>query len=142
MVNAEYSSSAQNPGKDKEGSFRLLQCTGPGGNGNGRISWTNNWVPTLVRKNECSQHSFCVFCADEEQQKVRCFVVRDTSLVIEADSIEKYERRENVGTFGEEEGLDENVFAKMVHDNEKAGIWVTAIDIITWHHLLRGKQKP
>ena len=42
------STSAQNPTKKEESSNHLIECTGPGVDGNGCVIWTNIWVQTLI----------------------------------------------------------------------------------------------
>ena len=137
------STSARYPAKEDDGNNHIVECTGPGMDGNGRIIWTNVWVPTLFSNNFFSGRPFlCGFCAIQELQKMRTSTVDDRSPIIQAESIEKYGRKENVRIFGVEEQSDEDVFAKVVGVAEKAGVTITASVVSTCHRLQGGGEGP
>ena len=55
------STSSINQGKKEEGSNPLIECTGPGVDGNGCVIWTNVWVPTQIPKNFFAMPFLCGF---------------------------------------------------------------------------------
>ena len=136
------STSSINQGKKEEGSNHLIECTGPGVDGNGCVIWTNVWVPTQIPKNFFARPFLCGFCAFEELNKASRCTTEDLAPIIEADSIEQYGRRENVRIFGVQEEPGEDVYAKVVSVAEKAGVQITANDVSTCHRLPGGVSGP
>ena len=73
---------------------------------------------------------------------IQCSAAGNLSPVIEADSIEQYQRRENLRIFGVEEEPGEDVFAKVVSVAEKAGMSITKIDVSICHRSPSGGTGP
>ena len=129
------STSSTNQGKREEGSNNLIECTGPGVDGNGCVIWTNVWVPTQIPKNIFARPFLCGFCAFEGLNKASRCTTEDLAPIIEANSIEQYVRRENVRIFGVQEEPGEDVYAKVVSVAEEAGVQITTNDVSTCHRL-------
>ena len=73
---------------------------------------------------------------------MKTYTVDDRSPIIEYKSSEQYGRRENERIFGVEEEPDEDVSVKVVSEAEKAGVTITANDVITCHRLPGGGKGP
>ena len=136
------STSSTNQDKKEEGSNHLIECTGPGVEGNGCVIWTNVWVPTQIPKNFFARPFLCGFCAFEGLSKASRGTMEDLAPFTEADSIEQYERRENLRIFGVQEEPGEDVYPKVVSVAEKAGVQITANDVSTCHRLPGGGSGP
>ena len=136
------STSSTNRGKKEEGSNHLIEGAGRGVDGNEFVIWTNVWVPTQIPKNFFARPFLCGFCAIEGLNKASRCTTEDLALIIEADSIEQYGRRENVRIFGVQEEPGEDVYAKVVSVVEKAGVQITANDVSTCHRLPGGRSGP
>ena len=95
---------------DEDGKNHLIECSGPGQDGNGCVAWVPVWLPTRLPKN-FTEHSFpCGYCASTEVEKLPKEAhgdsqVQETRLsnLFLSDANEQNERRENVRIFGVEE---------------------------------------
>ena len=65
-----------------------MECTGPGVDRNGWITWTNIGVPTIICKASQSP-SYVVFVLSRNWKR-RCSDVESLSSVIETDNVEQY----------------------------------------------------
>ena len=114
---------------DEDGKNHLIECSGPGQDGNGCIAWVPDWLPTRLPKNFTERPFFCSYCAFTEVEKLRKEAhgdsqVKETRLskLFSSDANEQYGRRENVRIFGVEEQTGEDVYQQVVDVVKGTGV--------------------
>ena len=114
---------------DEDGKNHLIECSGPGQDGNGCVAWVPVWLTTGLPKNFSERHLLCGYCAFTEVEKLRKEThvdskVQETRLsnLILSDANEQYGRRENVRLFGVEEQTGEDVNQQVVDVVEGRGV--------------------
>ena len=56
---------------DEDGKSHLIECSGPGQDGNGCVAWVPVWLPTRLPKNFTERPFLCGYCAFTEVEKLR-----------------------------------------------------------------------
>ena len=136
---------------DKDGKNHLIECSGPGHDGNGYVAWVPVWLPTRLPKNFTEWPFLCGYCAFTEVEKLRKETHGDSkvqetllSTLFLPDASARYGRRENVRIFGVEEQTGEDVYQQVVDVVKGTGVEICKSDISVCHRLpARGQSgKP
>ena len=56
---------------DEDGKNHLIECSGPGQDGNGCVAWVPVWLPTRLPKNFTERPFLCGYCAFTRVKKLR-----------------------------------------------------------------------
>ena len=56
---------------DEDGKNHLIECSGPGQDGNGCVAWVPVWLPTRLPKNFTERPFLCGYCAFTQVEKLR-----------------------------------------------------------------------
>ena len=136
---------------DEDGKNHLIECNGPGQDGNRCVAWVPVWLPTRLPKSFTERPFLCGYCAFTEVEKLRNEAHGDSkkqetrlSNLFLSDANEQYGRRENVRIFGVEEQTGENVYQQVVAVVKGTGVEICKSDISVRHRLpARGQSgKP
>ena len=136
---------------DEVGKNHLIECSGPGQDGNGCVAWVSVWLPTQLPKNFTERPFLCGYCASTEVEKLRKEAhgdskVQETRLssLLLSDANDQYGRRENVRIFGVEEQTGEDVYEQVVDVVKRTSVEYCKSDISVCHRLpARGQSgKP
>ena len=136
---------------DEDGKNHLIECSGPGQDGNGSVAGVPVWLPTRLPKNFTERPFLCGYCAFTEVEKLRKEAhgdskVQETRLsnLFLSDANEQYGRRESVRIFGVEEQTGEDVYQQAVDVVKGTGVEICKSDISVCHRLpARGQSgKP
>ena len=136
---------------DEDGKNHLIECSGPGQDGNGCVAWVPVWLTTRLPKNFNERHFLCGYCAFTEVEKLRKEAhgdskVQETRLsnLFLSDANELYGRREKVRIFGVEEQTGEDVYQQVVDVVKGTGVEICKSDFSVRHRVpARGKSgKP
>ena len=136
---------------DEDGKNHLIECSGPGQDGNGCVAWVPVWLTTRLPKNFSERPFLCGYCAFTEVEKLRKEAHGDSkkqetrlSNLFLSDAKELYARREKVRIFGVEEQTVEDVYQQVVHVVKGTGVEICKSDISVCHRApARGKSgKP
>ena len=132
---------------DEDGKNHLIECSGPGQDGNGCVAWVPVWLPTRLPKNFTERSFPCGYCAFKEAEKLRKEAhgdskVQETRLsnLFLSDANEQYGRR----IFGVEEQTGEDVYQQVVDVVKGTGVEICKGDNSVCHRLpVRGQSgKP
>ena len=136
---------------DEDGKNHLIECNGPGQDGNGCVAWVPVWLPTRLPKNFTERSFLPGYCAFTEVEKLRNEAdgdskVQETRLskLFLSDANEHYGRRGKVRIFGVEEQTGEDVYQQVVDVVKWTGVEICKSDISVCHRLpARGQSgKP
>ena len=104
----------------------LIECSGPGQNGNGCVAWVPAWHPTQLPKKFTERPFPCGYCAFTEVEKLRKEAhgdseVQETRLsnLLPSDANEQNGRREIVKIIGVEEQTGEDVYQQVCGCGER-----------------------
>ena len=127
---------------DEDGKNHLIECSGPGQDGNGCVAWVQVWLPTRLPKNFTERPFVCGYCAFTEFEKLWKKAhgdskVQETRLsnLFLSDANEQYGRRENVRLFGVEEQTGQDVYQQVVDVVKGTGVEICKSDISVCHRL-------
>ena len=136
---------------EEDGKNHLIECSGPGQDGNGCEAWVPVWLRTRLPKNFTERPFLCGYCAFTEVKKLRKQAhgdsnVQETRLanLFLSDANERYGRRENIRIFGVEEQTGEDVYQQVVDVVKGTGVEICKSDISVCQRLpARGQSgKP
>ena len=136
---------------DEDGKNHLIECSGPGQDGNGCVAWVPVWLPTRLPKKFTEGPFLCGYCAFTEVEKLRKEAhgdskVQETRLsnLFLSDANEQYGRKETVRIIGVEEQTGEDVYQQVVDVVKGTGVAICKSDISVCHRLpARGQSgKP
>ena len=136
---------------DEDGKNHLIECSGPGQDGNGCVAWVPVWFLTRLPKSFTDRPFLCGYCAFTEVEKLRKEAqgdskVQETRLsnLFLSDANEQYGQRENVRIFGVEEQTGEDVYQQVVDVMKATGVEICKSDISVCRRLrARGQSgKP
>ena len=136
---------------DEDGKNNLIECSGPGQDGNGCVAWVPVWLPKRLPKKFTERPFLCGYRAFTQVEKLRKESHRDSkvqetrlSCLFLSDANEQYGRRENVRIFGVEGQTGEDVYQQVVDVVNRTGFETCKSDISVCHRLpARGQSgKP
>ena len=127
---------------DEDGKNHLIECSGPGQDGNGCVAWVPVWLPTRLPKNFAERPFLCGYCAFTEVEKLRKEAhgyskgekTRLSNLFL-SDANEQYGRREEVRIFGVEDQTGEDFYQQVVDVVKGTGFEICKSDISVCHRL-------
>ena len=125
----------------------MMECSGPGQDGNGCVAWVPDWLSTRLPKKFTERPFLCGYCVFTEVEKLRKEAHGDSKVpetrlsnLFLSDANEQYGQRENVRIFGVEEQTGEDVYQQVVDVVKGTGVEFCKSDISVCHRLPARRQ--